>query len=260
MAGAALFILAGTNHLFADQVAIGQLALSYDNGFQDVSFFNFTGLGQGCQVNGAQYSVCNGVTIQSWTMTIDFTNENPSDPTPSYDNTLGPSLTFTSSLSDTIGPYDGVNTYLGGSSGTWQIPLSFGNPDEPLCGPTCDYQITQVTFSGIISAVDTPFRLGNSGTYDAGNPSTYTAFNAQQTFSAIWNVSGADYSGLILPQFLYDTTDVFVSDQAAPPPPPPPPPPTLPEPASLGFFGSGALTLVALKYRHLLSASLGRRQ
>jgi hypothetical protein len=31
MAGAALFILAGTNYLFADQVAIGQLALSYDN-------------------------------------------------------------------------------------------------------------------------------------------------------------------------------------------------------------------------------------
>jgi len=257
MAEAALFILAGTNYLFADQVAIGQLALSYDNGFQDVSFFNFTGLGQGCQINGPQYSVCNGVTIESWSMTIDFTNENLSDPAPSYDNTLTSPLTFTSGLSDTIGPYDGTNPYLGGSSGTWQIPLNFGNSDEPSCPPTCDYQITQVTFSGVISAVDTPFRLGMSGTYDASNPSTYTVFNAQQNFSVIWNVPSGDYSSLILPQFLYDTTDVFVSDQAAPPPPPPP---ALPEPASLGFFGSGALVLVALRYRHLQSASRGRRQ
>ena len=240
-----MFAVAELAH--ADTVAIGQLTLSYDNGYQDISFFNLTGAGQGCQIDGLQYSVCNGIAVSNWTLTITATNENPpsSDPSASYNNNLSSQITFTGGPSDVITPYDGINPYIGGSSGTWQIPLNFDNSDEPLCPPTCDYQITQVTFSGTISAADLPLELGNSTSYNGSDPSTYTSFDAEQTFSSTWDVSSDDdYSiaSLPVPQLLYDSADVLVSNQA--------PVSSVPEPGEIGILTALFLVLAAFKLIH----------
>jgi hypothetical protein len=210
--------LVAAGALCGDTVAIGQLQLSADaSGYQDLSFFNLTGSSSGCQVYGSQYAACSGVDITNWALTITFTNENPPsmDPSASYNNTLTSPLVFTSGAPDTIGPYDGANAYIGGSSGTWQLPLNFGNSDEPACGPgPCDYQITQVVFSGTISPADLPIQLGNSATYNSADPSTYTVFNADSTFSTTWMIPGSDYS-ISSPFFLSDSTDVLVNEQVS---------------------------------------------
>lgn len=241
-------VLAAAGSLAADEVGIGQLNLTNLNstGYQAVTFYDLTGPDAGCQEGLGPFSVCNGVTITNWTLTVTFTNEAPGNASPSY------GLFFTSPLvetwtspADDIGPYDpSVNNgygFTGGLSGTWEIPLNFGgNPDEPPCPaadistPSCDYQITQVQLSGTISAVDTPFKLGlsvgNGGDFDASDPSTYTIFTPVSTFNAIWNVPQSDYySDLSDPLFFGDPSgfNVMVSDQAQAS--------TVPEPGSLGL-------------------------
>src|SRR5689334_2614423 len=78
--------LAAAVSLEAATVPIGQLNVSNLNstGYQAVSFYNLTGIDQGCQDTLTQYTVCTGVTVTDWLLTLTFTNQNPSNPTPSY--------------------------------------------------------------------------------------------------------------------------------------------------------------------------------
>jgi hypothetical protein len=231
--GILIFTLVAACPLFADLEAIGNLNLTNLNstGYQAVSFYNLTGTDQGCQGATSEYPVCTGVTITDWSLTITFTNENPLDTSPSYGLFTSP-LTFSwTGSADDIGPYDPtVNNgygFTGGLSGTWEIPLNFGNSDEPACpasdtsSPSCDYQITQIEFSGAISPVDTPLELGLTGVYNGSDPSTYTVFNPALTFDEIWNVPAADYYSPGDPTFFGDPTgfDVLISDQTSVPEP-----------------------------------------
>lgn len=261
-------VLAAAGSLAADEAPIGLLNLTYSTGFQEVTFDNFTGVDYGCQGLGS-FSVCNGVTITNWTLTISFINENPGDPNPSYPTFTSPLVKNWTGAADDIGHYDPSlnfgSGFTGGLSGTWEIPLSFGNSDEPPClaadtsSPSCDYQITQVEFSGTISAVDTPFKLGLAGTYDGGNPATYTIFTPVSTFDAVWNVPQADY---YCPQNSQDCNPdpsyfgdpngftVTVSDQAVNA--------TVPEPGAFALTGS-ILVAVLWKKRRTMHAAVRSR-
>lgn len=236
-----LFVFGGVQ-LPGETLAIGQLQLGESDGYQTISFFNNTGPGSGCGAGGSEYLACTGIDITNWTLSITFTNQNSDDPSPSYNNSVSSPLVFSSGTDDTIGPFDGTNAYTGGSSGTWQIPLNFGNADEPACGPTCDYQISQITFSGTIDPSDLPIRLYNGQTYNGSNPSTYTVFNAQSSFSLTWNISPADYADLADPAFLSDQTDVVISDQA--------PAPTAPELSTNVLLLVGLLVLASFRRAH----------
>ncbi len=203
----------------AGTVAIGQLQLGDNDGYQTISFFNNTGASAGCGIGGSEYLACTSVDITSWTLTVDFTNENLGDPDPSYPNNLSSPLVFTGGSGDTITPFDGTTPFTGGVSGTWQIPLSFENSDEPDCGPTCDYQITEIDFSGNIDPSDLPIRLYSGQTYDGSDPSTYTTFNAASSFSFTWLVPASDYTALSDPAFFSDAADVLIGDESATPEP-----------------------------------------
>src|ERR1019366_1855483 len=72
--------LLAAGSLPAATVAIGQFQLTNANGFQELTFYNKTGVGNG-GCDGANYEVCNGVTIQSWTLTVTYTNTGSSVPT-----------------------------------------------------------------------------------------------------------------------------------------------------------------------------------
>ena len=247
-------VLAAAGSVAADEVAIGQLNLTNLNstGYQAVTFSDFTGLDSGCQNGLGTFQVCNGLTITNWALTIAFTNQAPGNASPSYGLFTSPLVETWTGSADDIGPYDpSVNNgygFTGGLSGTWEIPLNFGNPDEPPCpaagssGPSCDYQITQVQFSGTISAVDTPFELGlsaaNGGNFDTSDPSSYTIFTPVSTFNAVWNVPQDDYYSPTLTDPLYfgdpSGFNVMVSDQASPS--------TVPEPS--GFILTGTIFAV----------------
>lgn len=217
--------LSGVGAAHADDVAIGSLQLGYVNGYQQASFYNLTGPGLGC--DGVEYEVCNGITIDSWALTLTFTAEGDTDP--ATDGFVSP-LTFSSqSPADEIGPYGGVAPYTGGASGTWQIPLYVGNPGEPAC-PPCDYQLTQVEFSGTIDPLDLPLTVGSPG-----NTST---FAAQPTFDSIWAVPPIDYTGLTNPEFFGDAVDVLVSPASSVA--------SIPEPASLPLLGGELLFVIGL--------------
>jgi len=198
--------------LLAQSVAIGQLQLSDNSGYQSISFFNNTGPSAGCGIGGSEYLACTGIDITSWVLTVDFTNENPNDPSPSYPSNLSSPLVFSSASGETIGPFDGSNPYTGGASGTWQLPLNFDNLDEPDCGPTCDYQIAEIDFSGTLAPSDLPLRLYNGQTYDGDDPGTYTIFSADTSFTSSWIVPASDYSSLSDPAFLSDAADVLLTD------------------------------------------------
>jgi hypothetical protein len=259
-----LFVIALTaaGPLSADPAAIGMLGLTNLNGtgFQAVTFMNFTGVDQGCQVNGSDFSVCTGVTVTNWTLTLTFTNQNPANPSPSYGSYTSPLVFNWQSSADDIGIYDpspSVNNgygFTGGASGTWQIPLHFGgqsNTDEPPCPaadtsePSCDYQITQVEFSGEIAAVDSPFQLGQAaaagGNYDPSDPSTYAIFAPQLTFDTIWNVPQSDYYNMPFsdPQLFGDGVEVLADQAQATTA-------TVPEPGTLWLFGA---VLVGVAFR-----------
>lgn len=237
----------------AATVGIGTLQVLYNNGYQQVGFLNLTGSDQGCQNNGdpGEFPVCTGVNISSWTLQINFAAQG------GYANSLFNSpLVFTSSgAGDSIGPFNGLAGFTGGSSGTWQIPLTnlagFYNNTEPAC-PPCDYQISSIEFSGTISAIDIPFKLGQTGgatPFNAGDPATYTVFNAQTTFDTIWNVPAGDYSSISSlpdPSFFADFgfaasgADVLVSDQQQLPP-------SVPEPGSILLLFAGVATIAFAK-------------
>ncbi len=262
-------VLAAAGSVAADEVAIGQLNLTNLNstGYQAVSFYDFTGLDSGCQNGLGTFQVCNGVTITNWALTIAFSNQAPGNASPSYGLFTSPLTETWTGSADDIGPYDpSVNNgygFTGGLSGTWEIPLNFGNSDEPPCpaadssSPSCDYQITQVQFSGTISAVDTPFELGlsaaNGGNFDPSDPSTYTIFTPVSTFDAVWNVPQDDYYSPTLTDPLYfgdpSGFDVMVSDQASPS--------TVPEPS--GFMLMGTIFTALLWKRGAIRAALRSR-
>jgi hypothetical protein len=223
-----------TAPLSAATVGIGLLQLSNAQGSQEVSFSNYTGIDPGCQMNGnaGEYPVCSAVDIASWALTITFTASggyvNPSFNSP---------LAFIGT--EHIGPFDGTNPFIGGLSGTWEIPLNGVGGTEPDC-PPCDYQITQIEFSGTLSAVDLPLKLGQWSTFDAGVPSTYTIFNAQSAFDSVWTVPSTVYSGISNPSFFSISNDVLVSDQ-------PSSIPSVPEPGGLFLMGAGVAAIISLK-------------
>ena len=49
--------------LLAQSVAIGQLQLSDNSGYQSISFFNNTGPAAGCGIGGSEYLACTGIDI-----------------------------------------------------------------------------------------------------------------------------------------------------------------------------------------------------
>ena len=212
-------LLLSSSFLHADVAPIGQILLQADTqaGSQDLYFFNATG-GFGCAGNTVAppdqvFSVCNGVNIDSWSLTVDFN---------SYNNAP---VTSPLQLSGTgpLGP--GSLTTLAGPG---VIPLTQFGPCPP-----CDAQITQVVFTGTIDGKDTPFFLGDAvggaspypNPYNPSDPSTYTVFNAITTFSLVWNVSPSDYTGDPA-QLLFDGASVEASDQTLA---------SVPEPSSISL-------------------------
>ena len=231
--GALVFLLAAAC-LPAATVDIGTLQLQNVSGFQTLFFFNNTGSTAGCSIS---YPVCNGINIKDWSVTFTFTNEFPLDP--ANDPPSPSPLTFTSSVTDVINPYDGVTAYGGGTSGTWQISLDL-NEGGANC-PPCDYQITQIDMTGTIDSAFLPLQLFNGQPYNSGDPSTFTVFNAQPVFSATWTIPSSDYTGLSDPLFFFDAADVFANDQ-------PLGGGGVPEPGSMLLMAAGA-GLLMLKRR-----------
>ncbi|MGD0498822.1 MAG: putative Ig domain-containing protein, partial [Bryobacteraceae bacterium] len=193
----------------AASVAIGQLQLTNNNGYQALTFYNFTGSGNG-GCDGVEYKVCNGVTINSWTLTLTYTNTGNSSPT---NAPPASTVTFTSGGSNVIAPYSGSGPgYTGSLAGTWEIPLTGVGGTEPAC-PPCDYQLTQIELSGTINPANIPFTVGS--------PGNTSQFGANPNFDAIWVVQSdstkpgfVDYSN---PQFFGGAYDVTVNDQQPPP-------------------------------------------
>lgn len=239
--GIAILALAlmGAGASQAGTVAIGAIGLSYSGGNQELAFYNLTGSTTGCQAFGPQYGVCNGITIDSWTLTLTFTSAANTDP---ITDTLVSPLTISSQgNTNEIPPFDGSTPYTGGAV-TWQIPLIYGDPGEPAC-PPCDYELTQVEFAGTIDAGSLPLYVGSD--LNTGLGTTDTSFNALPAFDDIivWqNGLSADYSGIpsTTPQGLLDFGDVLVTDQL-------PSSSGTPEPGSLLLMGGGILAVLLLK-------------
>jgi hypothetical protein len=198
--------LLAAGSLPAATVAIGQLQLTNANGYQLLTFYNKTGVGNG-GCDGVEYEVCNGVTIQSWTLTITYANSGNS--TPNVVPGASP-LKFTSTASDAIAPYSGSGAgYTGSpSTGTWEIPLTGIGGTEPAC-PPCDYQITQVQFSGTFNSANIPFVIGS--------PGNQSEFGANPTFSTTWTAPASLYGASLNSAFFGAQFDVTATDQQTTP-------------------------------------------
>jgi hypothetical protein len=170
--------------------------------------------------------------VDNWTLTLTFSSEGDTDP---VTDTFTSPWSFSSlSPADDIGPYGSApafTPFTGGASGTWQIPLSVGNAGEPSC-PACDYELTQVEFSGTLSTGQ--LYLGA----DPNNLNNDGLFNANPNFDAIWSIAATDYTGLTNPLFFGDSTDVFVSPASIVA--------SVPEPASLPLLGGELLFVIGL--------------
>ena len=240
-----LLALISVGSLAAANVAIGQMQLTYGGGFQQLLFNNMTDTVTGCQEGVSQYTVCSGANIESWTLTLTFTNENPGNASPSYGLYSSP-LVITSGPSENIAP--GVSGYSGIST-TWQIPLDFQGADDLAC-PPCDYQLTKVEFSGTLSATDLPLKLGNSATYNGADSSTYTTFSppaTSPTFDDTWLIPPSDYTSLdptFAGQLLFDQTDITVSDQ-------PLTTPGVPEPGTVLLVSAGLAAAIGYRKRNI---------
>ena len=203
-------VLAGAASMTAASVPIGQLQITNSGGYQLLTFYNLTGQGNG-GCDGAVYRVCNGITIRSWTLTLTYANpgnSNPGNAPPAS------SVTFTSGPSDAIGPYLGSGSgYTGSRSATWELPLTGVGGTEPAC-PPCDYQLTNIDFSGTIDSSGLPLSIGS--------PGSVSQFGAKQAFQAEWVAQSADpsqpgYLDYGNPQFFGGTYDVVVTDEASGP-------------------------------------------
>jgi hypothetical protein len=189
----------------AATVAIGQLQLTNANGYQALTFYNFTGVGNG-GCDGAHYEVCNGVTIQTWTLKLTYTNTGASVPT---NAAPGSTVTFSSGSTNPIAPYGGSGPgYAGTLAATWEIPLTGVGGTEPAC-PPCDYQLTQVEFSGTFNSANIPFTIGSA--------SSQSQFGANPTFDTVWSIPAADYGANLNPQFFGDQVDITATDQQTTP-------------------------------------------
>jgi len=197
--------LLAAGSLPAATVAIGQLQLTNRNGFQALTFYNFTGTGNG-GCDGVHYQVCNGVTVQTWTLKLTYTNTGNSAPT----NAPPPStVTFSSGSTNPIAPYSGSGPgYTGALTGTWEIPLTGVGGTEPAC-PPCDYQLTQVEFSGTFNSANIPFTIGTA--------SNQSEFGANPTFDTVWAIPSSDYPSNLNPAFFGDQHDVTATDQQTTP-------------------------------------------
>ena len=199
-------VLFGSSLLPAASVAIGQLQVTNVKGYQLITFYNFTGQGNG-GCDGAVYRVCNGVTIDSWTLTLRYANSGNSNPTKAPPNST---VTFTSGATDAIPPYGGSGPgYVGSLAKTWEIPLTGVGGTEPAC-PPCDYQLTKIEFSGKINANNLPLLVGS--------PGSTSQLGANSNFAAVWTVQSSDstapgYVNYGNPQLLGGQYDVFVTDQ-----------------------------------------------
>jgi uncharacterized repeat protein (TIGR01451 family) len=190
----------------AATVAVGQLQLIDNNGYQALTFYNKTGAGNG-GCDGVEYQVCNGVTIQSWTLTITYTNTGNS--TPRIAPPPSPA-TFTSTAADTIPPYNGSGPGYTGSptTGTWEIPLTGIGGTEPAC-PPCDYQIAKIEFSGTFNSANIPFTIGS--------PGNQSEFGANPSFDTVWTAPASLYGNSLNSQFFGAQFDVMATDRQSAP-------------------------------------------
>lgn len=195
---AAALLLASTWQLSAD-TAIGTISLQQgliQNGYQTVAVNNFTGSPNGCASLDPNYAVCNGVTMENWRMEIDFTSQLSGLTSP---------LVFTSQGSqDNITPTSVIDSYTGDQSDSWTLPFDVTNTS---CTP-CDYQITQIIFSGVL---DTTTLLLYDG--DPNGPYTTETLNST-AFSTTWVIPQNYYTDS--PGSLYDTTDIDVTQTPEP--------------------------------------------
>jgi uncharacterized protein (TIGR03437 family) len=193
-----LSTFAGVCQLSAQTANIGKITLSAPNfGYQTVGVYNYTGPVDGCKQLASQYNVCNAVSITSWQLTIAFAaNASGLAPSP---------LVFTSNGSnDAIAPTNANNdAYTGQAANPWTLSFNLQNAG---CNPTCDAQISSITFSG---AIDT----GSLNLYDSSATGPYILDSlASQNFSVTWTIPATDYT--TTPGALFDTTDILVTNQA----------------------------------------------
>src|SRR6185312_9534190 len=193
-----LSAFAGVCHLSAQTADIGKITLSGPNfGYQTVGVYNYTGPVDGCEQLASQYNVCNGVSITRWQLTITFT-ANASGLAPS------PLVFASNGNNDAIGPTNANNdAYTGQAANPWTLSFNLRNAG---CNPSCDAQISSITFSGTIDA-------GSLNLYDSSAAGPYILDSlATQNFSVTWTIPATDYT--TTPGSLFDTTDILVTNQA----------------------------------------------
>ncbi len=190
-------ILGGVCQLAAQTADIGQLTLTGPHfGYQTVSLYNYTGATNGCEQLAAAYNVCNAVNIASWQLTITFTSNASGLPT-------SPLVFSSNGASDSIAPTNSNFTaYTGEATNPWSLSFDLSNAG---CSPSCDAQISSITFSGTLDTGSLELYNGS-----ASGPYSLDALNSQ-TFTVTWNIPATDYTAN--PDTIYDATDLVISNQ-----------------------------------------------